>query len=77
MTHWDIFNNATKFEFSFFNMAQCVICSQVWRLYHVVAQQLQRAHSPAVIGYPSRQNARLSDTRDLRFDDVNDNATNQ
>ena len=56
---------STKFEFSFFNMAQCVICSPVWLLYRVVAQQLQRAHTPAVIGYPSRQNARLSDTRDL------------
>ena len=31
MTHWDMLNKATKFGFSFFNMAQCVICSPVWR----------------------------------------------
>ena len=31
MTHWDILNKATKFEFSFFNMFQCVICSPVWQ----------------------------------------------
>ena len=31
MTHWDVLNKTTKFEFSLFNMAQCVICSPVWR----------------------------------------------
>ena len=31
MTHWDMLKKATKFEFSFFNMSQCVICSPVWR----------------------------------------------
>jgi len=31
MTHWDMLNNATKFEFSLFNTSHCVICSQVWR----------------------------------------------
>ena len=31
MTHWDMLNKATKFEFSLFKMAQCVICSPVWR----------------------------------------------
>ena len=27
MTHWDMLKKATKFEFSLFNMSQCVICS--------------------------------------------------
>ena len=36
MTHW-----ATKFQFSLFNMSQCIICSPVW--YHVIAR-LQMAH---------------------------------
>ena len=31
MTHWDMLNKATIFEFSLFNMSQCVICSPVWR----------------------------------------------
>ena len=31
MTHWDIVNKATQFEFSMFNTSQCVICSPVWR----------------------------------------------
>ena len=31
MTHWDMLNKTTKFEFSLFNMAQCFICSPVWR----------------------------------------------
>ena len=31
MTHWDMFKKATKFEFSLFNMVQCVICSLVRR----------------------------------------------
>ena len=30
MTHWDVLNKTTKFEFSLFNMAQCVIFSPVW-----------------------------------------------
>ena len=34
MTHWDMLNKATKFEFSLF-------------LYHVIAK-LQRVHSPEV-----------------------------
>ena len=29
---------ATKFEFSLFNMSQCLICSQFGDLYHVIAQ---------------------------------------
>ena len=45
MMHWDMLNKATKFEFSLFNMSQCVICSPVWRfLYHVIAK-LQRNNS--------------------------------
>ena len=45
MTHLHMLKKATKFEFSLFNMSQCVICSPIWRfLYHVVAQ-LQMAHS--------------------------------
>ena len=31
MTHWDMFNKVTKFEFSLFHMSQCVVCSPVWR----------------------------------------------
>ena len=31
MTHWDMLNKATKFEFSLFNMSPCVICSPVWQ----------------------------------------------
>ena len=31
ITYWDMLNKATQFEFSLFNMAQCVICSLVWR----------------------------------------------
>ena len=31
MTHWDMLKKATKFEFSLFNMFQCVIFSPVWR----------------------------------------------
>ena len=30
MTLWDMINKATKFEFSLFNMSQCVTCSPVW-----------------------------------------------
>ena len=44
MTHWDTLNKATKFEFSLFNMSQCVICSPVWRFLNHVTAQLQRAH---------------------------------
>ena len=29
-TQWHMLNNATKFQFSLFNMSQCVICSPVW-----------------------------------------------
>ena len=44
MTHWEMLNKATNFEFSLFNMSPCVICFPVWRfLYHVITQ-LQRAH---------------------------------
>ena len=44
MTHWDMLNKATKFEFSLFYMSHCVICSPVWSfLYHVIAL-LQMAH---------------------------------
>ena len=44
MTHWDMLKKATKFEFSLYNMSQCVICSPVWAiLYHAIAK-LQRAH---------------------------------
>ena len=31
MVHWDMFNEATKFEFSLFKMAQCIICSPLWQ----------------------------------------------
>ena len=41
MTRWDMSNKATKFEFSLFNMSQCVI--QFGDLY-IVTAQLQRAH---------------------------------
>ena len=38
MTHWDMLHKATKFEFSLFNMSQCVTC-----FLHHVTGQLQRA----------------------------------
>ena len=44
MTHWDTLNKATKFEFSLFNISQCVICSTVWRFLNHVTARLQRAH---------------------------------
>ena len=31
MTHLEMLNKANKFELSFFNMTQCVICFPVWR----------------------------------------------
>ena len=31
MSHWDLLNKATKFEFSLFNISQYIICSPVWR----------------------------------------------
>ena len=31
MTQWDMLKKATKFEFSLFNVSQCVICSPVWQ----------------------------------------------
>ena len=42
MTRWDMFSKATKFEFSLFNMSQCVICSQV----DIVARDLSAAKGP-------------------------------
>ena len=36
-THWDMLKKATKFEFSLFNMSQCVICSPVWRVFRETA----------------------------------------
>ena len=30
MTQWDMLKKAPKFEFSLFNMSQCVICSLVF-----------------------------------------------
>ena len=44
MTHWDMLNKAAIFEFSLFNMSQCVICSPVWRFFYHVIAQLQKAH---------------------------------
>ena len=29
MAHWDMLKKATKFEFSLFNVSQCIICSPV------------------------------------------------
>ena len=44
MAHWDMLKKATKFEFSLFDMSQCVICSLVWQFsYHMIAQ-LQMTH---------------------------------
>ena len=44
MTHWDMLKNRTKFEFSLFNMSQCVICSPVCLFFYHVIAQLQMAH---------------------------------
>ena len=33
MIHWNILNKATIFEFSLFNMSQCIICSPVLQLH--------------------------------------------
>ena len=43
MTHWDMLNKATKFEFSLFNMSQLRhLLSSMTILHHVIAQ-LQKA----------------------------------
>ena len=43
MTPWDMLNKEKSNMVALFNMSQCVACSPVWNLYHVIAQ-LQRAH---------------------------------
>ena len=43
MTHWDMFNKATKFEFSLFKCPSASFALQFGDLYKVIAQ-LQKAY---------------------------------